>query len=107
MEKFLSVPVLDAGATLNQNQLVSITGIKRIGQPTTTTATLIYLDGEVTTLTWPTSYASPLLQVDLQNAVVSALKSGWTTVAVGYLPKGATISSYGLVVNPISTIAIA
>jgi len=54
MEKFLSIPVLDAGATLNQNQLVSITGIKRIGQPTTTTATLIYLDGEVTTLTWPT-----------------------------------------------------
>jgi|TARA_B110000858_G_scaffold157886_1_gene180842 hypothetical protein len=108
MEKFLSIPVLDAGGTLNQNQLVSITGIKTIGQPTTTTATINYLDGETTTLTWPTAYASPKLKIDVQNAVVSALKAGWTTVTASYLPKGATVSSYsGLVVNPLSTIAIA
>ena len=105
MEKFLSIPVVDAGGTLNQNQLVSIMGIRTIGQTTTTAATINYLDGKVVTLTWPATYASPILKVDLQNAIVSALKSGWTTVAVDYLPKGATvIQKTGVVSNPLSTI---
>ena len=107
MEKFLSIPVLDAGGTLNQNQLVSISGIKRIGQTTTTAVNIIYLDGKITTLTWPSAYATPKLKVDVQNAVVTSLKSGWTTVANSYLPKGATVSTYtGLVSNPLTTIAI-
>ena len=107
MEKFLSIPVLDAGGALNQNQLVSISGIKRIGQATTTAVSIIYLDGKVTTLTWPAAYATPILKVDVQNAVVTSLKSGWTTVSTSYLPKGATVSTYnGLVSNPLTTIAI-
>ena len=107
MEKFLSIPVLDGNATNSQDQLVSITGILSIGQPTTT---------KVTTLTLPTNYASPILQEAVQTAAMEALKSGWTAVTEYYAPKGmvagpavntATEAGSFLNVNPLSAIAIA
>ena len=105
MEKFLSVPVLDAGATLNQDQLVSCSNILKIGQTTTSAVAITYLDGKVVTLTWPNTYASPILEVSVQNAVISALESGWTSVSADYLPKGATVNIVtGVVSNPLSTI---
>jgi len=105
MEKFLSIPVLDAGGTLNQDQLVSSSNIVTIGQTTTTAVAITYLDGKIVTLTWPTAYASPILEVSVQNAVTSALESGWTSVTSDYLPKGATVAQKtGIVSNPLSTI---
>ena len=105
MEKFLSVPVLDAGGTLNQDQLVSCSNILKIGQTTTSEVAITYLDGKVVTFTWPNTYASPILEVSVQNAVISALESGWTSVSADYLPKGATVNIVtGVVSNPLSTI---
>ena len=115
MEKFLSIPVLDGNATNSQDQLVSITGILSIGQPTNTTATIRYVGGKVTTLTWPTVYSSPILQEAVQTAAMEALKSGWTAVTEYYAPKGmvagpavntATETGSFLNVNPLSAIAI-
>ncbi len=113
MEKFLSIPVLDSNGTNSQNQLVSITGILSIGQPSTLTATINYVGGKVTTLTWPTPFASPILQEEVQTAAMQALKSGWTNVVEQYNPKGFVA---GIAVeeepgsaantNPLATIAI-
>tara|TARA_R100000935_G_scaffold34770_1_gene55412 strand:+ start:1412 stop:1768 length:357 start_codon:yes stop_codon:yes gene_type:complete len=118
MEKFLSIPVLDANGVNSQEQLVSITGIRNIGQATTTTVVISYLGGNVTTLTWPDAYASPLLSLTIESAVVEALSTGWTNVSAFLLPKGATqtatfrnpvtgVSSGGVIVKPLSAIAIA
>ena len=118
MEKFLSIPVLDGNAVNSQNQLVSVTGILSIGQPTTTTATINYVGGKVITLTWPVASAlpNPGLQVAVQAAAVSALQSGWTSVSEYYAPKGmvpgpavntATESGSFLNINPLTAIAIA
>jgi len=105
MEKFLSIPVLDAGGTLNQDQLVSISNIVTIGQTTTSAVAITYLDGKVVTLTWPSTYASPILEISVQNAVTRGLESGWTNVSSDYLPKGATVTQKtGIVSNPLSTI---
>jgi hypothetical protein len=116
MEKFLSIPVLDGNAVNSQNQLVSVAGILSIGQPTTTTATINYVGGKITTLTWPTAYAAPILQEVVQTAAVAALQSGWTSVSEYYAPKGmvegpavnyATESGSFLNINPLTAIAIA
>jgi|TARA_R110000751_G_scaffold87676_3_gene173676 hypothetical protein len=116
MEKFLSIPVLDGNGTNSQNQLVSVAGILSIGQPTTTTATINYVGGKITTLTWPATYASPILQEAVQTAAMAALKSGWTSVSEYYAPKGmiagaavntATETGSFLNINPLSAIAIA
>ena len=121
MEKFLSIPVLDGNAVNSQNQLVSVAGILSIGQPTSTTATINYVGGKVTTLTWATPtpanlYKNPILQEAVQAAVVSALQSGWTSVSEYYAPKGmiagpavntATESGSFLNINPLTAIAIA
>ena len=116
MEKFLSIPVLDGDNTNSQDQLVSITGILSIGQPTTTTATINYVGGKVITLTWPTVYAAPILQEAVQTAAMRALTSGWTAVTEYYAPKGmvagpavntATEAGSFLNVNPLTAIAIA
>jgi len=105
MEKFLSIPVLDAGGTLNQDQLVSCSNVLTIGQTTTTAVAITYLDGKLVTLTWPSTYASPILEVSVQNAVIRALQSGWTSVTADYLPNGATVNIVtGVVSNPLSTI---
>ena len=118
MEKFLRIPVLDANGTNSQDQLVSVAGILSIGQPTTTTATINYVGGKVTTLTWPaaSATASPGLQGVIQTAAMAALKSGWTSVSEYYAPKGmvsgaavnnATESGSFLNINPLSAISIA
>ena len=118
MEKFLSIPVLDANGTNSQAQLVSITGISSIGQPSTTTVSIKYLGGKTITLTWPaaSAAAAPALQVSVQDAVVLALTKGWTNVSEPYGPKGMVSGmsvNYKLEagsflnVNPLSAIAIA
>ena len=116
MEKFIRIPVLDANGTNSQDQLVSVTGILSIGQPTTTTATINYVGGKVTTLTWPVAYASPKLQTAIQTIAMAALKTGWTSVSEYYAPLGmvsgkpvntATESGSFLNINPLSAISIA
>ena len=118
MEKCLNIPVLDANGTNSQAQMVSISGISSIGQPTTTSVTIKYLGGKVTTLTWPSASAtaSPGLQVSVQDAIVAALTKGWTNVSEPYQPKGMLSGmsvNYQLEagsflnVNPLSAIAIA
>jgi len=112
MEKFLSIPVLDIGGTKAHNQLVSVVGIRNIGQPDNTSATIKYVNGETITLTWPASptYASPILQEELQTAVQRALASGWTNVVEQYNPKGFIANPDPLLAdeptNPLATIAI-
>ena len=105
MEKFLSIPVLDANGTNSQNQLVSVTGLRTIGQPTTTTATLNYLNGKVTTLTWPAAHAAPILLEAVQTAAVNALNSGWTQVVSQYDPIGMITGTPNT--NPLTSIGIA
>ena len=99
MEKFLSIPVLDANGTNSQSQLVSISGLRHIGQSTTTTVVLI-------TLTWPNAAASPKLLLSVESAVKDALTKGWTNVSENYSPFGSTESA-GVFTNPLSAIAIA
>ena len=73
MEKYLSIPVIDANGANSQDQLISIAGIRQVGQPTTTTVSINYLGGKTATLTWPAAYASPQLQLSVQLAVRDAL----------------------------------
>tara|TARA_R110000765_G_scaffold426215_1_gene541183 strand:- start:996 stop:1346 length:351 start_codon:yes stop_codon:yes gene_type:complete len=116
MEKFLSIPVLDGNGTNSQDQLVSVTGILSIGQPTTATATINYIGGKVVTLTWPTPNPSPILKEAIQTAAMNALKSGWTSVSDYYAPKGmvagaavnsSTETGSFLNTNPLTSIVIA
>tara|TARA_R100000935_G_scaffold791_3_gene2845 strand:- start:30733 stop:31080 length:348 start_codon:yes stop_codon:yes gene_type:complete len=115
MEKFLSIPVLDANGTNSQSQLVSITGISLIGQPTTTSVSIKYLGGKTITLTWPaaSAVATPALQVSITKAIESALTSGWTEVSVKHDPKGSSTppvvypAVVEVIINPLSAIAIA
>ena len=106
MEKFLSIPVLDANGTNSQSQLVSISGLRHIGQSTTTTVVLQYLGGKQITLTWPNAAASPKLLLSVESAVKDALTKGWTNVSENYSPFGSTESA-GVFTNPLSAIAIA
>ena len=106
MEKFLNIPVLDADGTNSQNQLVSISGLTKIGQATTTTVVLHYLGGKQITLTWPNAAASPKLLLSVESAVKDALTKGWTNVSENYSPSGSTEAA-GVFTNPLSAIAIA
>jgi len=81
MEKFLKIPV-----TGEQFQLVSATGIVLIEQATTGTVTIAYKGGststDVITITHATAGAGDETMRDaIQNAVVSALTTPWTSVA--------------------------
>ena len=88
MEKFLSIPVLDAGAALNQEQLA-------------------YINTKVVTLNFAVATAIPLLAVSVQNAMSEALKTGWTNVSTKYLPVGSSTNpTTGVVTNPLASIAI-
>jgi len=116
MEKFLSIPVLDGHGTNSQNQLVSVTGILSIGQPTTSSATINYIGGKVVTLQWPNQFPSPILKEAIQTASMNALKSGWTSVSDYYAPKGmvagaavnsSTEPNSFLNTNPLTSIVIA
>ena len=115
MEKFLSIPVLDADGTNSQNQLVSISGIKIIKQTSTTAVRIDYLDGKQTTLTWPNAYAAPILLESVTAVVKRALCSGWTNVLESYNPNGFILGSQVSggdsgsfdSTNPLTSIAIA
>ena len=90
MEKFLSIPVIDAHGTNSQDQLVSVTDVVQVIQSTTTDVTIYYRLGKRVTLTWPaaTAAAIPALEVAIQNQIVEALQNGWTNVDKYYAPKG-------------------
>jgi|TARA_R110000787_G_scaffold228084_1_gene335761 hypothetical protein len=115
MEKFLSIPVLDANGTNSQNQLVSIVDIKIIKQTTTTAVRIDYVDGKQTTLTYPVAKASPILLNEVESVVKDALVKGWTDVVTPYNPNGFVIGSQvsggdtGSLdsTNPLASIAIA
>ena len=91
MEKFLSIPVIDSTISKSRNQLVSITGIKVISQFSTTQATIYYLNGRITTLTWGVAISDvydDTYRLSLEGAISKALSSGWTQVVTEYLPYG-------------------
>jgi hypothetical protein len=80
MEKFLSIPV-----TNEQNQLLSATGIVLIEQESTTTVHVHYKASTATDVVTITHAAAPAgnetMRDAIQNAVVSALTTPWTSVA--------------------------
>ena len=93
MEKFLSIPVLDAHGTNSQNQLVGITGILDIVQVTSQRVDITFVGGKQVRLAYPV--VDPTLQgsqgaysAEVQDAVVAALNSGWTHVVHQYNPSG-------------------
>ena len=77
MQKFLNIPV-----TNEQNQLVAVSGIVLIEQASTTTVTITYRGGQVTTITHATAGAGDETERDaIQDAVVAALTTSWTNPA--------------------------
>ena len=83
MEKFLNIPVTD-----EQKQILSILDVKLVEQASTTTVSLSYGSGKVATITYTTALSAGVetYRDEVQNAIVSALATGWTTVAVEYIP---------------------
>ena len=77
MQKFLNIPV-----TNEQYQLVAISDIVLIEQASTTTVTITYGGGKVTTITHATAGAGDETQRDtIEGAVVAALATAWTNPA--------------------------
>ena len=115
MEKFLSIPVIDADNTNSQNQLVSVTDVLKVQQSTAVDVAIYYRLGKRVTLTWPaaTGVAAPALEVAVSNQIVEALQNGWTHVDKYYAPKGmvdgaAVPEESGSFanINPLASIAI-
>ena len=76
MQKFLSIPV-----TNEQNQLVSATDVKLIEQASTSTVTITYGGGKVTTITHGTAPAgNEEMRDKIQDEVVEALQQTWKSV---------------------------
>ncbi len=76
MTKFLSIPVTD-----EQNQRVSANDIKIIEQASTSTVTVAYGGGKVTTITHAASASgSEEMRDAIQNAVVAAQQQPWRAV---------------------------
>jgi len=88
MQKFLSIPV-----TGEQSQLVSANDIKIIEQASTTTVTITYGGGKVTTLTHATSASgSEEMRDAIQNGVVNILSQRWTNVSLDLaVPKAVSL----------------
>ena len=86
MEKFLNVPV-----TNEQKQLVSVLDVKLVEQASTSTVTLAYGSGKVTTLTYTNALGAGVetYRDEVQDAIVEALATGWTNVAFEYVPSDA------------------
>jgi len=78
MQKFLSIPV-----TGEQSQLVSANDIKIIIQASTTTVTITYGGGKVTTLTHAAvASGSEEMRDAIQSGVVNILSQRWTNVSL-------------------------
>jgi hypothetical protein len=74
VEKFLSIPV-----TNEQNQLVSATDIVLVEQASTTTVTITYKFGKVTTITHATAGDGDETERDkIQDAIIAVHKQKWT-----------------------------
>lgn len=73
MEKFISIPV-----TNEQRQLVSAVGIALVEQASTTTVTITYHSGLITTITHAAAGAGVETERDaIQNAIAAALATPW------------------------------
>lgn len=88
MQKFLSIPV-----TGEQSQLVSANDIKIIEQASTTTVTITYGGGKVTTLTHAAvASGSEEMRDAIQNGVVNILSQRWTNVSLDLaVPKAVSL----------------
>mgnify|MGYP003132647332 FL=1 len=88
MQKFLSIPV-----TGEQSQLVSANDIKIIIQASTTTVTITYGGGKVTTLTHAAvASGSEEMRDAIQNGVVNILSQRWTNVSLDLaVPKAVSL----------------
>ena len=86
MEKFLQIPV-----TNEQKQIVSILDVKLVEQASTSTVSLSYGSGKVATITYTDALDAGVetYRDEVQNAIVKALATGWTNVAVDYIPSNA------------------
>ena len=86
MEKFLNIPV-----TNEQKQIVSILDVKLVEQASTSTVSLSYGSGKVTTITYTNALGAGVetYRDEVESAIVAALATGWTTVAVDYNPSDA------------------
>ena len=74
MEKFLSIPV-----TNEQNQLVSATDIVLVEQASTSTVTITYKFGKLTTITHATAASGDETERDkIQDAIIAVNKQKWT-----------------------------
>jgi len=73
MEKFLSITVSGLG-----QQYVSVAGVKLVDEATSTstTTTIHYMDGTITTITHAADTGFSVL-LALQTAMVSALSTNW------------------------------
>ena len=73
MEKFISIPVTD-----EQRQLVSATDVALVEQASTTTVTILYKSGLLTTITHATAGAGVETERDaIQDAIAAALATPW------------------------------
>jgi hypothetical protein len=82
MEKFLLIPVTDEG-----NHPVSCTDILRIIQTSDTVTTIVYKSQHEVAITHAAVTASSEeFRDDLQDAVIKALSTKWTTVSFPYTP---------------------
>ena len=65
--------------------------VKLVEQASTTTVTLAYGSGKVVTITYTNALGAGVetYRDEVQDAIVSALATGWTTVAVDYIPSDA------------------
>ena len=92
MEKFLSIPV-----TNEQRQLVSATGIVLIEQDSTTSVGIHYKSSTGTDVVTITHAALPsgseAMRDALQDALVNALATSWTSVAYQVTDLPAAISA--------------
>jgi len=86
MEKFLKIPV-----TNEQKQLLSILDVKLVEQASTSTVTLAYGSGKVATITYTDALGAGVetYRDEVQDAIVDALATGWTDVAIDYTPSNA------------------
>ena len=73
MDKFISIPVTD-----NQRQLVSASGVALVAQASTTTVTITYHSGLVTTITHAAAGAGVETQRDaIEDAIEKSLATKW------------------------------
>ena len=103
MEKFIKIPVTNEG-----HQLVQANDIKLIERASTTSLTVGYGSGKVTTITYTPASAAAAMDVrkTFESAIAAALSTSWTNVAYDWTPGMATAAA-ALALTTVSGIDIA